>query len=131
MQLTLQDNLPFTRVQLIYGGTEIEIPDVLIDTGSASTILAAHLVAQAGIEPEMSDVLYTVRGVGGTEAVFRRRVDVLQVGPSAVADFEIEVGGMDYGFEINGILGMDYMLQAGAIINLDDLSLEFSKRPRN
>lgn len=130
MRLTLQDNLPFTRLQLTYGGTEIEIPDVLIDTGSASTILAAHMVAEAGIEPEMSDILYTIRGVGGTEAVFTRRVD-LQVGPSTVADFKIEVGGMDYGFEINGILGMDYMLQAGVIINLDDLSLEFSKRPRN
>jgi predicted aspartyl protease len=82
-------------VQLNYRGTEIEIPGVLIDTGSASTILAAHRVAEAGIEPEMSDTLYTIRGVGGTEAVFSRRVDLLQVGPSTVTDFEIEVGGMD------------------------------------
>jgi len=131
MRLILQDNLPFTRVQLNYHGTEIEIPGVLIDTGSASTILAAHLVAEAGIEPEMSDILYTIRGVGGTEAVFSRRVDLLQVGPSTVTDFEIEVGGMNYGFEINGILGMDYMLQTGMIINLDELRLEFSKRPCN
>jgi predicted aspartyl protease len=131
MQLILQDNLPFARVQLHYRGTEIEIPDVLIDTGSASTILAAHLVAEAGIKPEMSDTLYTIRGVGGIETVFSRRVDALQVGPSTIADFEIEVGGMDYGFEINGILGMDYMLQTGMIINLDELRLEFSERPRN
>ena len=131
MQLTLKDSLPFTNVQLHYHGAEIEIPDVLIDTGSASTILAAHLVAQAGIEPEMSDTLYTIRGVGGTEAVFSRRVDLLQVGPSTVADFEIEVGGMDFGFEISGILGMDYMLQTGMILNLHDLSLEFSERPRD
>ena len=131
MQLILQDNLPFTRVRINYRGTEIEIPDVLIDTGSASTILAAHLVAEAGIEPEMSDILYTIRGVGGTEAVFSRRVDLLQVGPSTVSDFEIEVGGMDYGFEINGILGMDYMLRTGMIINLDELRLEFPERLRH
>jgi hypothetical protein len=42
-----------------------------------------------------------------------------------VLDFEIEVGGMDYGFEINGILGMDFLLRAGAILNLRELSLEF------
>jgi predicted aspartyl protease len=126
MQLILKDDLPFARVQIYYRGTEIEIPNVLIDTGSASTILAAHLVAQAGIEPEMADTLYTIRGVGGTETVFSRRVDHLKVGPSTVADFEIEIGGMDYGFEINGILGMDYMLQTGMIINLDKLQLEFS-----
>lgn len=75
--------------------------------------------------------LYTIRGVGGTEAVFTRRVDLLQVGPSTVDGFEIEVGGMDYGFGINGILAMDYMLQTGMIINLDALRLEFSERPRN
>jgi predicted aspartyl protease len=131
MRLILKDSLPFTSVQLHYHGAEIEIPDVLIDTGSASTILAAHLAAQAGIEPEMSDILYTIRGVGGTEAVFSRRVDLLEVGPSTAPDFEIEIGGMDYRFEINGILGMDYMLQTGMIINLHDLSLEFSERPRD
>jgi predicted aspartyl protease len=126
MQLTLKDDLPFVQVRLFYREAEIEIPQVLVDTGSASTILAAHAVAQAGIEPEMSDILYTIRGVGGTEAVFTRRVDRLRVGDSGIADFEIEIGGMDYGFDINGILGMDFMLRAGVIINLDELSLEFA-----
>jgi len=36
---------------------------------------------------------------------------------------------MDYGFEINGILGMDFLLQTGAIINLRDLSLDFDESP--
>ena len=129
MRLLLKDNLPFTEVILNYRGIEFEIPDVLIDTGSASTILVADLVAEAGIEPEMSDILYTIRGVGGTEAVFSRQVDSLQVGPAMVKDFEIEIGGMDYGFEINGILGMDYMLRAGMIIDLNALRLAFPPRP--
>ncbi|RPJ37398.1 MAG: hypothetical protein EHM35_06515 [Planctomycetaceae bacterium] len=129
MRLLLKDNLPFTEVILNYRGVEIKIPDVLIDTGSASAILAAHLVAEAGIKPEMTDILYTIRGVGGTEAVFSRQVDSLQVGSSTVTDFEIEIGGMDYGFEINGILGMDYMLRAGMIIDLNAISLEFPLRP--
>ena len=34
---------------------------------------------------------------------------------------------MDYGFEINGILGMDFLLCAGAIINLRAKSLEFAE----
>jgi predicted aspartyl protease len=126
VQLTLKDDLPFVQVRLAYRGTEVEIPDVLVDTGSASTILAADAVMQAGIEPEMPDILYTIRGVGGSETVFTRRIDRLQVGEQGITDFEIEVGGMDYGFEINGILGMDFMLSAGAIINLHQLSIEFS-----
>jgi hypothetical protein len=52
MQLTLKDDLPFTRVRVAYQGTEVEIADVLVDTGSATTILAASEVAQIGIVPE-------------------------------------------------------------------------------
>ena len=33
---------------------------------------------------------------------------------------------MHYGFEINGILGMDFLTQAGAIINLRELQIEFN-----
>jgi hypothetical protein len=126
MQLALKDDLPFTRVRLAYQGAEMEISDVLIDTGSATTIMAAHLVAEIGIVPESSDKLYVIRGVGGVETVFARRVEYLGIGQQETPGFEIEVGGMDYGFEINGILGMDFLLQAGAILNLRELSLEVS-----
>ncbi|MFN2241098.1 MAG: retropepsin-like aspartic protease [Anaerolineae bacterium] len=126
MQLALKDELPFVCVTVSYQGTEIEVTDVLVDTGSATTILAADQVARIGIVPELADVLYTVRGVGGIETVFTRRVEHLRIGHREIAGFEIEVGGMDYGFEIQGILGMDFLTQAGAIINLHDLSLGFS-----
>jgi len=52
-------------------------------------------------------------------------VDRLQVGPCAVEGFEIEVGSVDTTFDINGILGMDFLLQTGAIINLRTLELDF------
>ncbi|MGD9317948.1 MAG: retropepsin-like aspartic protease [Anaerolineae bacterium] len=125
MRLTLKDDLPFIPVTVAYRGTEIQIPDVLIDTGSATTILAADQVAHIGIVPEPSDRLYTIRGVGGIETVFTRQVEHLRIGQQRIADFEIEVGGMDYGFEIQGILGMDFLLQAGAIIDLGELNLRF------
>lgn len=34
---------------------------------------------------------------------------------------------MDYGFEINGILGMDFLINAGAIINLRSMTIEFAQ----
>jgi hypothetical protein len=61
--------------------------------------------------------------------VFTRQVEYLRVGQRGTPGFEIEVGGMDYGFEINGILGMDFLLRTGAILNLRELSLEFSDEP--
>ena len=126
MRLTLKDDLPFVRITASYHDAEIDIPDVLLDTGSATTILSADQVAQIGIVPEPTDTLYTIRGVGGIETVFTRRIAQIRIGQQQVCDFEIEVGGMDYGFEIQGILGMDFLLQAGAIIDLCDLLLRFS-----
>ena len=124
MQLTLKDDLPFITITVAYRGAEIRIPHVLVDTGSASTILSADLMRQIGLTPQPDDTLYTIRGVGGTEVVFTRRVDYLQLGRQRLNQFQLEVGGMDYGFEINGILGMDGLLRAGAIINLHQLELE-------
>ena len=125
MQLTLKDELPFTTVKVAYRGAEIEVSNMFVDTGSATTILAADIVAQIGISPESADILHTVRGIGGTEVVFTRQVDHLQIDQQSLTQFQIEVGGMDYGFDINGILGMDFLVQAGAIVNLRDMRLEF------
>ena len=125
MRLTLKYGLPFVTVALTYRGKQIEVLHVLVDTGSARTTFAADVVAQIGLIPEPEDALLTVRGVGGAEVVFTRMVDRVQVGRRAVEQFEVEVGGMDYGFEINGILGMDFLTHTGAIINLHQLQLEF------
>ena len=126
MRLTLKDDLPFVQITIVHQGKELTISDVLVDTGSATTILAADQVSQIGIVPEPCDTLYTIRGVGGIETVFTRQIEQLRICQRQVTDIEIEVGGMDYGFEIQGILGMDFLLQARAIINLCNLDLEFS-----
>lgn len=126
MQLTLNDDLPFITLTVTYQGQTVDIPDVLVDTGSGSTILSADWLAQIGIVPQPDDLLHMIRGVGGTEVVFTRQVEALQLDGQLLAQFQIEVGGMDYGFEINGILGMDALTLAGAILNLRDLTLEFA-----
>ena len=125
MQLQLKDNLPFLTLIVNYQGKSVEITDVLVDTGSASTILAADSLMRIGIEPSPEDTLHTIRGVGGTEVVYLRKVDFLEVGASKILDFEIEVGGMDYGFEINGIVGMDFLQVSKAIIDLHEMKIHF------
>jgi hypothetical protein len=125
MQLTLRDDLILVSVTVAYRGQVIQVPDVVVDTGSATTMLSTDIVAGVGVAPEMDDVLHFIRGVGGTEVVFSRCVDRLQVGSQAVERFEIEVGGIDDAFNINGILGMDFLVHVGAIIDLGTLRLEF------
>lgn len=127
MRLTLHDDLIVVSVTVAYQGQEVEVPDMVVDTGSATTMLSTDVVAQIGIVPELHDVLHVVRGVGGTEVVFSRCVDRLQVGPRAVEQFEIEVGGIDEAFDINGVLGLDFLLHTGAVINLGTLQLGFGE----
>ena len=126
MKLSLRHNLPFLAVAVTYQGRKSTITDVLVDTGSASTILAADAIAAIGLFQAPTDRLYAIGGVGGSEFVFGRQVDFLEVDNRSLSNFRIEVGGMDYGFEINGILGMDFLTQAGAVINLRELQIEFT-----
>ena len=76
-----------------------------------------------GLTYEPDDKVHRIRGVGGTEFVFAKRVDRLGVGELQVNDFQIEIGAMDYGFDIDGIIGMDFLIQVGAIIDLAKLEM--------
>lgn len=126
MQLTLRDNLPFVSATLTYQGTSAAVANVLVDTGSARTVFAEDIASSLKITPTPNDVLYLIRGVGGTEVVFSRQIDSIQVGEQQLFPFEIEIGGMDYGFDINGILGMDFLQQAKAALNLATLEMAFA-----
>jgi len=125
MNLELRHRLPFVSVLLDHQGGTVELKPVLIDTGSASTVLSADVVEAVGITPQPDDVINKLRGIGGTEVVYMRVVDRLSLGEASVSNFEVEIGGMDYGFEIQGILGMDFLRQTEAVINLKDLTVEF------
>jgi predicted aspartyl protease len=125
MQLYLQDNLLFTNIIISYQAMTLEVTHVLIDTGSASTILSADSVETINIFPEPEDTLHIVRGVGGSEVVFEKQLDYLQIGSHRIDQFAVEIGAMDYGFAIHGILGMDFLLQAGAVLDLNEMKIEF------
>ena len=123
MRLTLRDDLPFVQVTVIYRDAELEISDVLVDTGSATTILAADQVARIGIIPEPSDTLYTIRGVGGIETVFTRRIGRLRIGRvHAIHNWLDDL--FELLFQLFGIAGDVVILGPGLP---DQSALQFSK----
>jgi predicted aspartyl protease len=79
-------DLAFVTATLTYAGVSIEIADVLVDTGAASTIINADLAADAGVHVSPTDVLRRLRGVGGHEHVFTRRVDRFAIGALVLPD---------------------------------------------
>lgn len=106
---------------LTYRGRPLVVDNVLIDTGSASTAFQADLLLDTGLFLEPTDVIREVRGVGGTEFVFTKRLDELRLGEFHVDDFEIEVGALEYGLNLGGVLGTNFLLKVGAVIDLDRL----------
>jgi hypothetical protein len=127
MKIRVQDGLPFISASVKHGGQTLTLNQVLIDTGSMGTIFSVDKLAEIGVELEMQDSLEQIRGVGGIEFVFTKRIERIAANDLAVTDFEIEVGAMNYGFNIEGIVGMDFLTQTRAIVDLAELELYAAK----
>ena len=108
MNIRLRDGLPFVSVSIAYQGEQLELHNCLLNTGSAGTIFSAD---------------HRIRGVGGAEFVFTKRVESLHLDKLNVTDFEVEIGGMDYGFSLDGIIGLDFLRAVQAIIDLNQLRI--------
>jgi predicted aspartyl protease len=127
MKIRLEHGLVYLEAALTFRGRSLRLTDTILDTGSSSTIFSADRLLEIGVAPEPFDAVRRLRGVGGTEFAFTKRLDLLTVGDIEVSDFEIEVGAMDYGFPADGILGLDFLLKTGAVIDLRRLELSVSK----
>jgi hypothetical protein len=123
MKIRLEGRLPFVTVTLTHRGRDLTLEQVLLDTGSGASVFSADEVSPLGLVPEPTDVLRRVVGVGGGEFVFSKRVGRLALGDLQATDFEIQIGAMDYGFPIQGLIGMDFLLRSAAIIDLSRLEI--------
>ena len=61
--------------------------------------------------------------MGGSELVFQKRIDLVTCGDLIVRDFSVEAGWLDYGIQLNGILGLDFLLATRAVIDLGTLEI--------
>lgn len=123
MKIRLRDGLPYVVVSIKHHDQQLTLENVLLDTGSAGTIFPTDKVLAIGLRYEADDIVHRIRGVGGAEFVFTKEVNFLSVGELQVSDFEIEVSAMDYGFEIDGIVGMDFLTKVGAVVDLAKLEI--------
>ena len=116
--------LPFVSVTIVYRGKELILKKVLLDTGSASTIFRADSVGEIGVIPEVGDIVDTIRGVGGIEYVYAKTLDFLHFDKLIISNFQVEIGSMDYGMEIDGIIGFDFMKIAGIVIDVPTMQVK-------
>ena len=95
MNIQVREGLPYVTVTLLHGGQQLDLANVLLDTGSAGTLFAADQVLAIGLQYEAADPVQRIRGIGGAKFVFVKRIDRLSVGELQVSDFASEVGAMD------------------------------------
>ncbi len=115
--------LPFVKVVVGANGKTITLDHILLDTGSASTIFRTDDMEQIGVIQQLTDEIKFMRGVGGSEPVVEKQIDFIEVGDLHATALTIEIGALDYGFSINGILGMNFLKQANALIDLKTMEI--------
>jgi len=116
--LRLESGLLFVTMTVRFADREEAIPATIVDTGSATTLISTQVAERLGIEPALGDPLNRVRGIGGIEWTYSKRVSQIAVGEMVCPNALVEVSGGDYGFGIEAILGLDFLCAVGAVIDL-------------
>jgi hypothetical protein len=117
LELRLIYGLPMIDIDIIFAGRRMHLNNVLLDTGCAGTILDADVVTEIGVKPEGTDQTAVIHGIGGSEIVFTKWFDSITLGNISVNQCKVEIGVMDYGIDIQGILGFDFIREAKLIID--------------
>lgn len=123
MKLHVHEGLPATEVILKHNGKEITLPHVIVDTGSAVSIFKTDDLVQIGLTLAPHDELQQVHGVGGTEFVIVKQVDQIEVGSLTLKNFRVDMGAMNYGFTIDGLLGFDFLQNVGATLDFAQMEI--------
>lgn len=121
--MKLIDGSLFVEVKIRANGQELLLDNILVDTGSETTLFRIEDLKPAGIFLEPTDMLVSMSGIGGEEKVVEKQVDTLEVDELIASSFTIQMGAVNYGFGINGILGLNFLIHTGAQINLRSLTL--------
>ena len=124
MKMEYRDGLIFTEIKLNFRGKTKIIENVVIDTGAAETIISPDAVNDLGIYAELNDKVNSFYGVGGSlHNFFSKNVDILGMDTFELKDVKLDFGIIDPRGEINGLIGLDLLIKAGAIIDLKNMNI--------
>jgi predicted aspartyl protease len=123
-KITLKDGLIYADATLSHGNKKVIIKNALVDTGSASTVISNEIANKLGLKPEPTDLINSVQGVGGSETVIEKKIDSACLDTASISDFRIQVGAMDYGIELEAIIGLDMLTGCRVVLDLNNFILK-------
>ncbi|WP_240416340.1 retropepsin-like aspartic protease [Paenibacillus periandrae] len=121
MKIDFVDGLLQTSITLNYKGQVLSIDKLVIDTGASHTLLSADVVADIGVYFETGDEIISAFGIGGEESCFRKLFDTVQLGSFVIKNFKLDVGSLHEKLSINGLIGLDMLMEASIILDLSEL----------
>ncbi|WP_339316405.1 retropepsin-like aspartic protease [Paenibacillus sp. FSL R10-2734] len=127
MKIEFVDGLLQTSLTLNFKGQTITIDKLVIDTGASHTLLSADAVADIGVYFETGDEIVTAFGIGGEESCFRKTFDSIQLGNFHIDNYKLDVGSLHEKLLINGLLGLDLMIDANIVLDLAGLVMYSTK----
>lgn len=120
IKLRQENKLLLCELELTINEQILTLKNVLVDTGSATTLINSDYVKVDGTE-----IIDTIYGVGGYETILTKHLDIFKINEYMIENFQIDLGNMDFGIALDGILGLDVLTMLGANINIKDSILSF------
>lgn len=120
INLKFKNSLLFCELDIKINGQLLHLNNVLIDTGSATTLINSDYVSLDG-----SEEFINIYGVGGYEAVLNKHFNTIIINDISINDTIISVGELDYGIDIDMLLGLDLLQKLNANLNIKDMTLSF------
>ena len=123
-----RDGLLFTSMEIFFRGKTIIIQNIVVDTGAAETIISPDVVEEIGIFAELDDYVHSFYGVGGSlHNFFSKQVEEINLGSVSLSKVKLDFGVIDPQGNINGLLGLDILMELNAVIDLKKLAITLEK----
>jgi predicted aspartyl protease len=119
MNIYKKYNLICTDIVLSFKGNKKLLTNVVIDTGAAQSIINSLVVEDINIVPESTEELATTWGIGGEMPFFTKVVDTITFADIEFNAFELDFGEIDPKGELSGLIGMDILEKARAVIDVE------------
>lgn len=123
MKIEMCYGLPLVSVLLSYNGMTMHLNDVLLDTGCSTTIFDTDEVEAIGLIIDRANGRpRRMYGVGGeSELCYEQIVSDIKINNHLFDSFQLQLGITKETYGFNGILGVDFMIESGAIIDLKEM----------
>jgi hypothetical protein len=127
MNIRMENGLPIVSLEIEHLGKVDVLRKVLLDTGCATTIFDTDLLAQIGIE---LDIIHgktkRMYGVGGySELCYEQKVNNITIDGQKLSSFLLQLGMIKEIYGFDGILGIDFMIRTGMIIDFKNFSVKY------